>query len=70
MLPAMQFMNQDLLTMQPHTSKEFPIGKKIFAKYTDEFTETNINFIPAYIVQEGENLYTLTEKGKNIAENL
>jgi hypothetical protein len=44
-----------------HTSKEFPIGKKIFAKYTDEFTDTHINFIPAYLVEEGENLYIGTK---------
>jgi len=42
-------------------SDSFPIGKKIFAKYNDEFADTQINFIPTYLVEEGENLYIGTK---------
>lgn len=37
--------------------KEIPIGKKVFAKYTDEYNEIPIHFIPTYILKEnGETI--------------
>jgi hypothetical protein len=35
---------------------DFPIGKKIFAKYTDEYSDTSINFIPVYVLKEGDSV--------------
>lgn len=35
-------------------TQDFPIGKKIYAKYTDEFNELNINFIPMYVLEESD----------------
>lgn len=32
--------------------EDFPIGKKIFARYSDEFNDLQINFIPIYILEE------------------
>lgn len=42
-------------------SDDFPIGKKIFARYTDEWNDLQINFIPMYVVDESENLYIGTK---------
>lgn len=32
---------------------DFPIGKKIFARYNDEYNDLQINFIPTYVLDEG-----------------
>jgi len=32
--------------------KEIPIGKKVFAKYTDDYNDLGIHFIPTYILEE------------------
>lgn len=29
---------------------DFPIGKKIFARYNDEYNDLQINFIPTYVL--------------------
>ena len=31
---------------------DFPIGKKIFARYNDEYNDLQINFIPTYVLDE------------------
>lgn len=38
-------------------NNNFPIGKKVFATYKDDLSHTTIDFIPTYIVEDGENLY-------------
>lgn len=65
-----QFTHQSLTTMQTSKIKQFPIGKKIFARYLDEYNDVNINFIPVYILQENDqtiigtkNNMVGTEKG-------
>ena len=46
----------------PHSkTNSFPIGKKVFARYYDEVTDTQINFIPVYLVEENGNLYIGTK---------
>lgn len=35
---------------------DFPIGKKIFARYTDEFNDLQINFLPTYVIEDGEDI--------------
>lgn len=40
------------MTMPTSKKSDFPIGKKMFARYVDEFSETNINFIPVYVLEE------------------
>lgn len=35
---------------------DFPIGKKIFARYTDEFNDLQINFLPTYVIEEGDEI--------------
>ena len=48
--------------IMPHSkTNSFPIGKKIFARYNDEFTDTQINFIPVYLVEDDGNLYIGTK---------
>ena len=47
--------------MAQSKSKNFPIGKKVFARYTDEYNDLQINFIPIYLVEEGEDLYIGTK---------
>jgi hypothetical protein len=42
-------------------SKNFPIGKKIFARYADDYNDLQINFIPIYLVEDGESLYIGTK---------
>lgn len=37
--------------------KEIPIGKKVFAKYTDDYNEMAIHFIPTYIIEENDNTF-------------
>lgn len=36
------------------TKTKFPIGKKIFARYSDDYNDISINFIPMYVLEEGE----------------
>jgi len=50
--------------------KTIPIGKKVFAKYTDEYNDMAIHFIPEYVIEEnGETVIGVkndsvgTEKG-------
>ena len=33
---------------------DFPIGVKVFAKYDDGISTTNVNFIPTYILEEDD----------------
>ena len=42
---------------------DFPIGKKVFARYTDEYNDLQINFIPTYVVSEDNSLYIGTKNG-------
>lgn len=56
--------------MPTSKNKELIIGKKTFARYSDEFSDVQINFIPVYILDEdGEilvgtkNNMVGTEKG-------
>lgn len=41
--------------------EDFPIGKKIFARYTDEWNDLQINFIPTYVVEDQNILYIGTK---------
>jgi hypothetical protein len=55
-------MNQDSMIMPTsNRTKQFPIGKKIFARYVDEYNDLQINFIPTYLVEDGESLYIGTK---------
>jgi len=47
--------------MQHSKTNQFPIGKKIFARYSDEYNDLQINFIPVYLVEEDGNLYIGTK---------
>lgn len=47
--------------MQTSKTNQFPIGKKIFARYADEYNDLQINFIPSYLVNEGDSLYIGTK---------
>lgn len=49
------------MTMQTSKINSFQIGKKTFARYNDEFTDTQINFIPLYLVEDEGNLYIGTK---------
>lgn len=49
------------MTMPHSKTNSFPIGKKIFARYNDEFTDTQVNFIPTYLVEDNGNLYIGTK---------
>ena len=40
---------------------DFPIGKKIFARYSDDYNDLFINFIPIYLVEDKKNLYIGTK---------
>lgn len=40
---------------------DFPIGKKIFARYSDEWNDLQINFIPMYVVEDQNSLYIGTK---------
>ena len=35
---------------------DFPIGKKIFARYNDEYNDLQINFIPTYVLEENNSI--------------
>ena len=35
---------------------DFPIGKKIFARYIDEYNDLQINFLPTYLLEEDGNI--------------
>ena len=35
---------------------DFPIGVKVFAKYDDGISTTNVNFIPTYILEKDDTL--------------
>lgn len=41
--------------------EDFPIGRKIFARYNDDYNDLQINFIPAYVVSEDNSLYIGTK---------
>lgn len=58
------------MTMQASKIKDFPLGKKIFARYLDEYNDMQINFIPVYVLQDNDqkiigtkNNMVGTEKG-------
>lgn len=38
--------------MPPSKINNFPIGKKIFARYNDEYNDLQINFIPTYVLED------------------
>lgn len=41
--------------------EDFPIGKKMFARYSDEWNDLQINFIPMYVVEDKNSLYIGTK---------
>lgn len=47
--------------MHQFKTDDFPIGTKVFARYTDEFNDVQINFIPTYVVEEQNSLYIGTK---------
>ena len=49
-------MYHDSTTMAQFKKTDFPIGKKIFARYNDEFTDTQVNFIPVYVLDDDGNI--------------
>jgi|SanBayMetagenome_1026888.scaffolds.fasta_scaffold20413_4 hypothetical protein len=58
------------MTMQHSKSNQFPIGKKIFARYNDEYNDLQINFLPVYVLEDNgdvmigtKNNMIGTEKG-------
>jgi hypothetical protein len=51
-LDVNQFINQNLMTMAQFKTNDFPVGKKIFARYADEYNDLQINFIPTYVLNE------------------
>lgn len=56
-----QSINQNLMIMGQFKIKDFPIGKKIFARYADEYNDLQINFIPMYVVNENETIFIGTK---------
>jgi hypothetical protein len=40
------------MTMAQFKTNDFPVGKKIFARYADEYNDLQINFIPTYVLNE------------------
>ena len=41
----------------PHSkTNNFPIGKKIFARYNDEYNDLQINFIPTYVLEDSDSI--------------
>lgn len=58
------------MTIQQSKTKDFVIGRKTFARYSDEYSDSQINFIPLYVLHEGvetligtKNDMVGTEKG-------
>lgn len=49
------------MIMRQSRIDNYPIGKKIFARYNDDITDTQINFIPVYLVEDNGNLYIGTK---------
>jgi hypothetical protein len=47
--------------MQQFKTDDFPIGKKIFARYSDDYNDLQVNFIPNYVVIENNSLYIGTK---------
>ena len=47
--------------MQASKINQFTIGKKTFARYSDDYNDLQINFIPIYLVEDGEDLYIGTK---------
>jgi len=45
-------MNHDSTTMQHSKTNNFPIGKKVFARFIDEYNDLQINFIPTYVLED------------------
>jgi hypothetical protein len=37
--------------------KRIPIGTKVFAKFTDEYNEMPIHFIPAYVIEDRGEIF-------------
>lgn len=56
-----KFINHDSTIMAVSKINNFQVGKKTFARYNDDFTDTQINFIPVYLVEEDGNLYIGTK---------
>jgi len=40
---------------------DFPIGKKVFARYCDEYNDVQINFIPTYVLNENGKISISTK---------
>lgn len=40
---------------------DFPLGKKVFARYCDEYNDVQINFIPTYVLNEDGKLFIGTK---------
>lgn len=49
------------MTMAQCKIEDVQIGKKTFARYTDEYNDLQINFIPTYVVEENNSLYIGTK---------
>jgi hypothetical protein len=47
--------------MQQSKNDIFQIGKKLYARYTDEYNDLQINFIPMYVVEDKDTLYIGTK---------
>ena len=47
--------------MDHSKSKNFSIGKKTFARYSDDYNDLQINFIPIYLVEDNGDLYIGTK---------
>lgn len=40
------------MIMPQFKTKDYVIGRKTFARYNDEYNDTQINFIPTYVLDE------------------
>lgn len=49
------------MTMHHSKNKEFVIGRKTFARYSDEYSDSQVNFIPIYILEEGGETFIGTK---------
>lgn len=49
------------MTMPQFKSKDYIIGRKTFARYNDEYSDSQINFIPTYVLDEDGELFIGTK---------
>lgn len=47
--------------MPQFKTNDFPIGKKIFARYNDDYNDLQINFIPTYTLNENGTIFIGTK---------